>query len=793
MYLFGHRQIIPSIDILAIHSSIVSLAGSCSSANAVTCEDCLRLGPMCGWCFKEGFSDGSSSGGRCDTFDNLLLRACPREFIEFSASHLRVIKGEPLSVSSEKRGGKRTQITPQKLVLHLRPGSRVTFGVDVRQFEDYPVDLYYLMDLSASMTDDLDEIKELGSSLSKAMANLTSNFKLGFGTFVDKPMSPYIKTTMRDLANPCWRHDVNCLPTFGYRHMLSLTEDTTKFNEVVQKQQISANVDTPEGGFDAILQATVCKERIGWRNDSLHMLVFVTDADTHFGMDSKLAGIVIPHDGKCHLDSKNKYAKSTTMEYPSLGQLIETLVENNILLIFAVTADHLDIYQNYAELIPGATVERLESDSRNILQLIIKAYKELRSEVELEVTGDTDGVQFLFTAICQGGTIIHGEKKCSHLHIGDTVSFNVTVELAECPKEPKHIVIKPLGFRDALEIEVQPACSCSCQASAEHNSSRCSSGNGSFQCGVCVCNAGRLGPHCECTEENINMGTCKHSAENISCNGRGDCYCGQCACYSSEFGQIYGAYCECDDFSCVRFKGLLCGGHGLCDCGECLCNQGWTGEYCNCTTNTDVCISENGALCSGRGECICGKCVCVHSGASGDKCENCPTCYDPCISKRSCVECFLSNVDGSVEECQEKCLLVDSTVNQTSEFEENQSVYCSLKSGNDCTMSFHIVKDEHGRSHLFDLKQTECPLPPNVFMIVLGISLAILVVGLVILSIWKMFISIHDHKEVAKFEAERAKAKWQTGTNPLYRGSISTFKNVTYKNYGKKEVTAIGN
>ncbi|XP_059503296.1 integrin beta-6 isoform X4 [Stegostoma tigrinum] len=751
--------------LLLAKTLIRAKAGSCSSGSALTCEDCLRLGPLCGWCFQEDFSDDSNFGGRCDTLENLSSRGCPRQFIESPFSDLRVIKGEPVSLSSEKRDGIRIQMSPQKLALNLRPGSQLTFGVDVRQFEDYPVDLYYLMDLSASMIDDLNRIKELGSSLSKEMAKLTSNFKLGFGAFVDKPMSPFIKTTPKDLANPCWTQDTECLPTFGYRHMLSLTEDTTRFNEVVQKQQISANVDDTEGGFDAILQATVCKEKIGWRNDSLHLLVFVTDADTHFGMDSKLAGIVIPHDGKCHLDNENRYAKSTAMEYPSLGQLIEKLVENNILLIFAVTDKQLNTYKNYATLIPGATVEPLASDSGNILQLIIKAYK---------------------------------------------VSFNVTVELKECLNEHKHIVIKPFGFRDSLEIEIQPACSCSCQSNAEHNSSRCSNGSGSYQCGVCVCNAGRLGPHCECTEENINMGTCRHSAENISCNGRGDCYCGQCVCHPSEFGQIYGAYCECDDFSCVRFKGLQCAGHGQCDCGECHCHQGWSGEYCNCTTNTDLCISEDGAICSGRGECICGKCVCTHAGPSGDKCEKCPTCGDPCISKRICVECHLSNMGGSVEECEEKCMIVDSTVNQTTEFEENQSIYCSLKSGNDCTISFRIVNDQHGRSFLYDLEQTallkdhtpdmnqeerpeECPLPPNVLMIVLGIALAILVVGLVILSIWKMFISIHDRKEVAKFEAERAKAKWQTGTNPLYRGSISTFKNVTYKNYGKKEVTTIGN
>ncbi|XP_055494106.1 integrin beta-6 isoform X2 [Leucoraja erinacea] len=669
--------------------------------------------------------------------------------------------------------------------------SPVTFGVDVRQAEDYPIDLYYLMDLSASMIDDLARIKLLGTSLSREMAKLTSNFKLGFGAFVDKPVSPFMKTNPVDINNPCWNVDAYCLPTFSYKHMLSLTEDTTKFNDVVRNQQISANLDTPEGGFDAILQASVCKKKIGWRNESLHLLVFVSDADTHFGMDSKLAGIVVPHDGKCHLDSQNTYTKATAMEYPTLGQLTEKLVENDILLIFAVTKGQLSTYKNYAQFIPGATVEVLASDSGNILQLIINAYKELRSEVELEVTGESEEVQFFFTAICQGGTVFPGEKKCSHLKIGEKVSFNVTVELTECLKEPKHIVIKPVGFRDALEIEVHSACNCGCQINAELNSSRCY-GNGTLQCGVCVCNPGQFGPHCECAEEDIKVGSCKHHAGNVSCSGRGDCYCGQCACHPSEFGQVYGSYCECDDFSCMRFKGLLCGGHGSCDCGDCRCDQGWTGEYCNCTTHTDACISEDGTLCSGHGECTCGRCTCTHPGASGDRCEKCPTCCDPCISKRSCVECHLSQADGSVEDCQEKCLTADSVVNQTTDFDESQSTYCSLKSANDCTMSFRLIKHEHGGSLLFDLEQTDCPLPPNVFMIVLGISLAIFVVGLVILSVWKMLISIHDRKEVAKFEAEQAKAKWQTSTNPLYRGSISTFKNVTYKNHEKKGFATFG-
>ena len=44
-------------------------------------------------------------------------------------------------------------------------GQPVTITLKVRQAEDYPVDLYYLMDLSASMMDDLKNLKQLGEIL----------------------------------------------------------------------------------------------------------------------------------------------------------------------------------------------------------------------------------------------------------------------------------------------------------------------------------------------------------------------------------------------------------------------------------------------------------------------------------------------------------------------------------------------------------------------------------------------------------------------------------------------------
>ena len=55
---------------------------------------------------------------------------------------------------------------------------------------------------------------------------------------------------------------------------------------------MSGNLDAPEGGFDAIMQAIVCKDRIGWRDKARKLLVFSTDAGFHYAGDGKLGGIV---------------------------------------------------------------------------------------------------------------------------------------------------------------------------------------------------------------------------------------------------------------------------------------------------------------------------------------------------------------------------------------------------------------------------------------------------------------------------------------------------------------------
>lgn len=67
----------------------------------------------------------------------------------------------------------------------------------------------------------------------------------------------------------CARIPYKCQPQFGYRHVLSLTEEVNRFTEEVKKQKVSRNRDAPEGGFDAIIQAAVCKVEFCKQNDLL--------------------------------------------------------------------------------------------------------------------------------------------------------------------------------------------------------------------------------------------------------------------------------------------------------------------------------------------------------------------------------------------------------------------------------------------------------------------------------------------------------------------------------------------
>lgn len=152
----------------------------------MTCGECLKMRP-CAWCKVPG----NFSHERCDTEYNLQERGCPSMHLYSPISRHEIEENEQLSNKTDEFSDP-VQLKPQRVSLTIRPNYPQTLNVHFKQALDYPVDLYYLMDLSKSMEDDKAKLAELGNILAMKMRNLTTNFRLGFGSFVDKIVMPYV-------------------------------------------------------------------------------------------------------------------------------------------------------------------------------------------------------------------------------------------------------------------------------------------------------------------------------------------------------------------------------------------------------------------------------------------------------------------------------------------------------------------------------------------------------------------------------------------------------------------------
>ncbi|XP_043545722.1 integrin beta-8 isoform X2 [Chiloscyllium plagiosum] len=704
---------------IAVAASKTGVRNKCTAEKTNRCSDCLLLGPECGWCFQKEFSDKSLH--RCDLVANLIEKGCKSDFIEF-------IEVEKIIEEEESQN---SQLTPGKVSLHLRPGSEMNFVVRVQQLDKYPVDLYHLVDTSASMVANLERLHSMGHFLSQKMAKYSSDFRFGFGSFVDKPVSPFINIHPEKLINPCSIYETSCLPAHGFKHVLSLTNNISEFRKAVERQRISGNEDTPEGGLDAMLQVAVCENQIGWRKEAKHLLLMITDQLFHLALDSKLGGIVLPNDGNCHLQD-NMYTHSTIMEHPSVGLLVDKLLENSIHVIFAVQGSCISWYKDLLPLMPGAVARQLNAELSNLSELVESAYRRLLSEVELQVDNQINGVYVNITAICPDGTKHQGQIKCRNVKANDAVLFNVTVGMTDCFEGDNYINLKPVGYNETTVISISSTCACQCKGQKGYSAGKCFNKELDPDCRLCHCEDKVTNSSCkeQCLIEN-----CRQKKGQAVCSNRGICNCGKCLCYQSNLGRVFGKYCELDDFSCPNHHGRLCAGNGECKRGECQCYAGWEGESCNCSSSLMSCRTGHGQICNGRGTCICGRCHCTESRTSGHLCEVCPTCESSCENSWKCVQCHVLNYWAVYPaNCTKACsqmVLVD----QLSESEEEKAQHCIFQAQNNCLYKFKMVATDTEKEYLYILRNPEYYPSHNIVAMFLVFSVGTVITGLFIVMI----------------------------------------------------------
>lgn len=77
------------------------------------------------------------------------------------------------------------------------------FNVTFRRAKGYPIDLYYLMDLSYSMVDDLKNVKKLGGDLLRALNEITESGRIGEVNLPSPALNLGWPCCPRTSPNPC--------------------------------------------------------------------------------------------------------------------------------------------------------------------------------------------------------------------------------------------------------------------------------------------------------------------------------------------------------------------------------------------------------------------------------------------------------------------------------------------------------------------------------------------------------------------------------------------------------------
>ncbi|KAL7829106.1 hypothetical protein SRHO_G00327400 [Serrasalmus rhombeus] len=701
----------------------------CLASRATSCSACLQAGPGCAYCPDEVFPYD-----RCDLLRNLESHDC-QQVVSVKS---KVSMQQNVQIDTSRNSA---QVAPQRMMMTLLPGEEKQVVMEVFEPGRGPLDLYILMDFSNSMSDDLDNLKRMGDELAQLVGTLSDDYTIGFGKFVDKVIEPQTDMRPTKLAQP-WP---NSEPPFSFQHVITLTSNINTFRQILQKEKISGNLDAPEGGFDAILQAAVCQSQIGWRKDSTHLLVFSTESAFHYEADgvNVLAGVLNRNDEACHLNPTGSYTHATQQDYPSVPTLVRILMKHNIIPIFAITNHSLSYYEKLVHYFPIAELGVLTDDSSNILHIIKTAFESIRSKISIQTENRPKAINTQILSAAGGGA----DLKIQPGQIG-----NVTVVVsAKTEFNDKHVCsqpesdrqgvlrVKPTTFSSAFEIDTTVLCeTCDCEKNPIVKAIRCN-GNGNLVCGTCRCYDKWIGPFCNCSSQVQSDAGCVGPGMKEPCSGRGDCVCGTCICHNPS--QYDGPFCQYDKSQCQRYGGFLCNDRGRCFLGRCACESGWTGDACECPLSNVTCLDNKGTLCNGRGVCKCGRCECEYSGLGlGATCEpNFQAQLGMCESKKSCVQCQAwktGEMKGDkCKDCPFKVVMVDELkdrdkVIETCEYRDEED---------DCTYYYTVdfPPNPTDKEHEVQvLKKKDCP-PGGFLWLIPLIMFLMLLLGLLLLCCWK--------------------------------------------------------
>uniref|UniRef100_A0A1X7UZW0 Integrin beta n=1 Tax=Amphimedon queenslandica TaxID=400682 RepID=A0A1X7UZW0_AMPQE len=715
----------------------------------------------CGWCStptQAGCQIVSSS--KCSPADFFVPKSEVLEYSEF-----------PIDETN--------QISLENINIQLRVNEPLSFNVSIKAAQDFPLDVYVLMDLSASFRTDLTTVQALAPQLPLTLRNVSSDFLIGFGTYVDKPTLPFTSNSQLN-GYECSLPD--CDTPFAYHHIVALTNSSDLFSSSVHDAIVSTNIDNPEGTLEAMLQAVVCDDIIGWRDNSRKILLVMTDDTMHTAGDGALAGITKPSDGLCHTEydpilNRTVYTAALSQDYPSIG--------------------------NISGLLDGFSLS-LSEDSANLREVLQEAYSNVVSTAQLTFVLP-DYISVKIKANCPPNSTYLPEKhKCSSIGSG-TADFSISFTLNSCPEKFQNgktetITVNVPGF-DSFDVEIGGHCACECENAAVPSSPLCSN-NGALSCGLCECNSGWSGPSCNCSTSAV----CPLGPNNQECSGesRGQCVCGQCVCKQPTnrvpgvvTPRIEGDACECSNYECDDDSGFVCSGHGTCTCSNgtyaCQCDISpvsgfyYSGDYCQCSYDNCIDIdldSSTSVLCNGRGDCdpCQGSCEC-DADFIGQYCSLYTGNQLSCTANEECVKCFAKASKNDNTSCSDLSCLGYFTLSASQytipDTIDGSASDCSISTV-ECKYTYYVALSAVNSSMIiYQVEPEEC-LPIPIWAIAIIIVISILLTGALIVIVIKLIFVYKDHREYKNFLSEISRSKGSAQENPTYLKPIIETVNPAY-------------
>ncbi|XP_046961775.1 integrin beta pat-3-like [Vanessa cardui] len=724
-----------------------------------TCGSCIGYAfDRCVWCSAEEH-EGSRCKSRIQADES--KHWCKGTPIYDPESEKNVTLNKDFNAG--EKGEPVIQFRPQSLNIKARPGIPVKISMSYKPAKDYPLDVYYLMDYSHTMTKHAETLKNQGFNIYNELIKLTNNVRLGVGSFVEKNSLPYVDDTQQN--------------SYSFKNHLSLTDNMNEFAEALKEKPNGSNYDDPEASLDGLMQAMVCKKEVGWRDNARRIIVLSTDSTYHSAGDGKFVGAASPHDMKCYVVN-NTYQMELELDYPSVSQINKVAAENNIMIIFSADKKVEPHYKALEKKVLGSKYVPLKADSTLVnvikteyLSLIRKVYLDFKIPSFMQLILDQD---------CSR------DNECELKH-NQSVELTGTLTITSCPPKNDYkynVEIGPRMLNEKLKIEVDIYCQCDCEKPGRgiDNSDMCNNA-GTYQCGICNCDSDRYGSTCQCNGISTDdEDQCKKNNQTLPCSGRGTCSCGKCDPCLSGFS---GPYCEYDDTACPSPEGLLCADHGICKYGQCQCSPNWIGEDCRCPINNESCKAPySKEVCSGNGECSCGKCECkVCSGQFCDDCEE--------VAMKRCKELedfAYCNFNENKKDCDLKFNQTNTEVTLVNKTEINSpdwymaKYWCRkvLEDEQIFVFKYYYSTSSNSKLHLIIQNELEKPPIANVWIAVGSVIGAVLLIGLITLIAWKILVDLHDKREYDKFANESAAAGFDTSINPLYQSPATNFQNPAY-------------